>query len=828
MTGIDRWADVNRTATLFRGRFRGILCTAVFLSTCQWAGAGAGGAADRIPPPPTPESGKIVDGLACDTDGARKAWTPMKATAGVSVVETAGRRILRMPCNFASTRIERASWDRRLGLDMAACLGLAFDFYCPDTAPVSHFSLYFKSGDGWYSAGFHPAPGRWQTVAVTKEQTRTEGSPAGWGRVEAMRISAWRGANRDTAFYIAGLRLTGGDAPIAVIRGSGDGAGRYASNVVRCLADLGLPYTVIAEPDVTRARLAGMEMVILPHNPGMAKAAVAETAAWLKRGGKMISFYSLSGPLAAAAGVKPGTFHRRKEEGRFAEIRPAGRGLEGMPAAVKQASWNIRAVDPLAGTSRVAATWYDRNGKDTGLPAVTVSGNAACMTHVLLDDDWKNKRKLMLAMVGHFLPDLRRRAAARQVERIGVFGRFSGLDELAAAVRDENAAAAAAITRAAKQKREAAALLAKAQCAAAMDRATAARRQSIRAFCLAQEPAKNEHRAFWCHSAFGVKGMTWDEAIGRLADNGFTAILPNMLWGGVAFYPSAVLPVHPSVETRGDQVAACLAACKKHGVECHVWKVNFNMGSRSPASFARKMAAAGRTQVSRGGEKKPRWLCPSHPVNRQLEIAAMVEVAEKYAVDGIHFDYIRYPGPDYCFCAGCRQRFAKAIGRTVDRWPADVLAGGPLQEQWLDFRRTQITAVVAAVADRARTVRPGIAISAAVFRRQPADADRVGQDWRAWCTKGYLDFVCPMDYTTGNPGFASWVDHQVVVSGNVPCYPGIGFSTWPAGDRIVRLIEQIGITRARNTGGFTVFNYDPAAAGEMLPLAGLGITRKKQ
>ena len=51
--------------------------------------------------------------------------------------------------------------------------------------------------------------------------------------------------------------------------------------------------------------------------------------------------------------------------------------------------------------------------------------------------------------------------------------------------------------------------------------------------------------------------MTWDQAIKELADNGFTAIFPNMLWGGSAFYQSDVLPVAPEVATRGDQIAQC-------------------------------------------------------------------------------------------------------------------------------------------------------------------------------------------------------------------------------------------------------------------------------
>ena len=41
----------------------------------------------------------------------------------------------------------------------------------------------------------------------------------------------------------------------------------------------------------------------------------------------------------------------------------------------------------------------------------------------------------------------------------------------------------------------------------------------------------------------------------------------------------------------------------------------------------------------------------------------MLEVARKYPVDGLHFDYIRYPGRDKCYCDGCRERFEAEIAR---------------------------------------------------------------------------------------------------------------------------------------------------------------------
>jgi uncharacterized lipoprotein YddW (UPF0748 family) len=324
-----------------------------------------------------------------------------------------------------------------------------------------------------------------------------------------------------------------------------------------------------------------------------------------------------------------------------------------------------------------------------------------------------------------------------------------------------------------------------------------------------------------------VAGMDWDQSIKLLAENGFTDIQPNMLWGGLAYYPSAVLPVarEAAPGAKGDQIAQCLAACRKYGVRCHVWKVNWNLGWNAPKDFVERMRKDGRLQVDVGG-KGVDWLCPSHPDNRKLEIDSMVEVATKYEVDGIHFDYIRYPGPECCFCAGCRQRFEELLGRKVTNWPQDLQKTGELRDRWLEFRRSNITAVVAAVSEAARKARPKIQISAAVFPSWTSARDAEGQDWKSWCDKGYLDFVCPMDYTEYTGLFAGQVDQQARWAGKVPCYPGIGLSCWKDRTDILNLFEQIEVTRRAKTGGFTVFDYEPGEARGIVPLCGLGITRK--
>ncbi|MBM4032359.1 MAG: hypothetical protein FJ291_11290 [Planctomycetes bacterium] len=115
--------------------------------------------------------------------------------------------------------------------------------------------------------------------------------------------------------------------------------------------------------------------------------------------------------------------------------------------------------------------------------------------------------------------------------------------------------------------------------------------------------------------------------------------------------------------------------------------------------------------------------------------------------------------------------------------------------------------------------------SAAVFPNWAVDRDGVGQDWRLWCERGWLDFVCPMDYTPHIASFENLVKQQLEWAGKVPCYPGIGLGVWPPGDNVVKLIDFIQAARKPGTKGFTIFEYTAPVARDIVPLCGKGITR---
>lgn len=340
---------------------------------------------------------------------------------------------------------------------------------------------------------------------------------------------------------------------------------------------------------------------------------------------------------------------------------------------------------------------------------------------------------------------------------------------------------------------------------------------------------KGERRLVWCHNARGLPGHDWDGSVRFLKEHGFTDLIANLTWADRAYYASNILPVHPSVTTAGDALEQCLAACHKWGVKCHAWRVCYKIGRYINKERAARFAAEGRLVKMFDAKSENPWgytFCPSHPDNVRLEVSAMEELAAK-GVDGIHFDYIRYADRNFCFCDGCRERFERDCSVSVANWPNDVRANKELAQKWADWRCSNITRVVRDVAECVRRKYPRVEISAAVRSDISSAYTGDGQDWVGWAKNGWVDILCPMDYTPATAFFRSTYRNQLkaLVGTRVKFYPGIGLSCWPDdGTDVMKMAKHIQALRKDGLDGFTVFNFD-ARAERVFPILLTGPTR---
>ena len=795
---------------------RGLAGVLLLAATCAVAGA------DEMKTLVTAADYKAID-------AARKSWVPAEGSPPVGLGRVGVKPVVLLPGNFPTNENWRVVWDVHGQWDITNCREVLLDV---TASSGGRMIVYFHSGDGWYGGSFH-APTGTHTVTVSRSDFRTEGQPGSWRKIDTIRVSLTRGDGTEKTIRFEALRARISDPRVALYRNdAGTQRERGIPDVARytagALERLEVDYELVNDADVAEGRLTGKEVAILPLNPVLPPDARAEVEKFVARGGKLIVCFSLPDPLGRFLGVKtPGSVEPGKDVllntiiFRDRKERPK--------ITVVQDSWLTRTIAPLEGT-RVVGYWGDSDGKPTDRVAVTRNRNGYYFGHILTRQGIETKDPLILEMIGELCPDVFKDMYERRLARLGHTAGLKGVKDLTAAARKNVAAdprqktlVDAGLKLAAFEEKAADLLVKHGDARGAAQMVERARKRYADAFAASVPPRQGEFRAVWCHKPTGVRGMTWDEAMKTLADSGFNTIIPNMAWGAGAAYKSDLLPMTDEAREKGDQLALCLAAAKKHGIDVHVWKVNWATGWDMPKTFMEKLRREGRLQQDFDG-KTIQWLCPSQEVNRELDIESMVEIAREYDVAGIHFDYIRYPGGQGCYCPKCREHFEAAYKVKVKNWPADVRTG-PLTQQYLQFRRDNITAVVAAVAERTRKIKPGIKISAAVFPHWPSARDDIGQDWKLWIEKGYLDFVCPMQYTRDAAHFEEMTTQSLEwTGGRIPVYPGIGATLGIPPDGT---LQQVLIARKHNTGGFVLFNYDPALADEHLPLLKLGATSQR-
>ncbi len=770
---------------------------------------------------------------------ARNAWVAKSGTPPVEVVrvpaETKGktRPVLRVPAPFATDpQLRRIVIDRNVRLDLASPGEFTLDIACDRPESVEHLTLYFRSGDGWYGAGGGLGKKGWQTIRFSKASFRPEETPAGWNKIDGIRIAAWRAQPIDAAILIRRLAAVSHDVALVVPDSGKRGDGEIASaratadRVAAMLLQLGLGSDAVDETAMINGALGKRRVAILAYNPRLSDAAVAALERFVAGGGKVLVCYSMPARLATLLGFKRGEYFRRKEPGDLALIRFDAPDVAGLPKQVRQASWNIATAEPAAHNARVIGRWYTADGKPTGRAAMLLSDRGAYFSHIILSDDPEGKKQMLAAILGHFDESLWQQMAAAALEHTCKIGHCDDLAAVRTFVESSrNRAASEQMVQGLATRNKAGQLARAGRFPEAVSAARTAHTELADAYLHAQPSPKREGRATWNHSGTGAYPGDWERSAKVLADNGFNMILPNMLWGGRAHYPSDILPRSSTFEQYGDQIKQCCDSAKKHGLEVHVWKVNYNL-SGAPKDFVDKMRREGRLQRTSRGEEHP-WLCPSHPANKKLELESMLEVAQKYPVDGLHFDYIRYPGSDVCFCDGCRRRFEAELGRKVADWPRDCRHGS-LKDRYTTWRCRQITDLVTAVHREGKKLRPELKISAAVFGSYPGCRESVAQDWPAWIKAGLLDFVCPMDYTNSDTTFCNLVTNQLrLVGKQIPVYPGIGATASNSRLSADRVAGQIHHARRLGAGGFTVFNFSEGTASDIIPGVGLGAGAQK-
>ncbi len=334
---------------------------------------------------------------------------------------------------------------------------------------------------------------------------------------------------------------------------------------------------------------------------------------------------------------------------------------------------------------------------------------------------------------------------------------------------------------------------------------------------------------------------------------GATDLFVQVFRGGRAWFDASLADATPyqaiRTATGEDPLASLIARAQAAGLRVHAWVNALSLATRRDSALLRELGP-GIVHVDRRGRSvleypdlevpepdrgwyrmgTPHvWLDPAAPGLAERLAAITGELVARYpGLDGVHLDYIRHPdvlpfspgsrfgvGLDFGYGPASRERFRAETGRVAPF--GDSLANA---NAWDDWRRERVTDVVRQVAVAVRAVRPGVAVSAAVW----AYADRaylaIFQDWRGWLDAGLLDFAVPMAYTLDDRllrylahGYTGGVGGDRV---------WIGLGAWLFAERPERITAQLQLAGAAGPAGLALFSYDAIAESPALRAALVG------
>jgi uncharacterized lipoprotein YddW (UPF0748 family) len=264
-----------------------------------------------------------------------------------------------------------------------------------------------------------------------------------------------------------------------------------------------------------------------------------------------------------------------------------------------------------------------------------------------------------------------------------------------------------------------------------------------------------EFRGIWMpHNDLFLSTDTVERKLDALAKANFNAILPVAYTGGYAVYPdSKYLPQHPKVRGR-DPLGVAVEQAHKRGLEVHVWMEYGFYAYHSPD--ATKEASKGPwldanpellAVNAQGGTylHNPAWgdfysMCPANPKCHELLANIAAEIVERYPVEGINLDRIRFPGATYCYCNYCKEHFKKDTG--LDLVPFEKGSDG--EKKFLEWKRQQLVKAVKTIRDRVKAVRPDVVLTSYVV--PPDEMNDKAQSWDLWAKQRLLDGVAVSMY----------------------------------------------------------------------------------
>lgn len=257
----------------------------------------------------------------------------------------------------------------------------------------------------------------------------------------------------------------------------------------------------------------------------------------------------------------------------------------------------------------------------------------------------------------------------------------------------------------------------------------------------------------------------------RLQEANFNTVFLQVRLRGDVIYRSAIEPASKTFSGKYgvmpgyDPLSFAIEECHKRGMECHAWFVTFPLGTEKSVKEQGVLSVVKRHPSLCKRHNGEWYLDPGVPGTADYILSLVKELVLNYDIDGIHFDYIRYPEQAKSFPdAKVYNRYGKP--KALSEW-----------------RRENINQMVYRIYDWVKQAKPWVQVSSSPlgkYSRIPkvpnagwTAYESVFQDPKKWLENGKQDMIVPMMYYL-NKNFYPFVDNWVENSGGRLVVPGLG------------------------------------------------------
>ena len=364
---------------------------------------------------------------------------------------------------------------------------------------------------------------------------------------------------------------------------------------------------------------------------------------------------------------------------------------------------------------------------------------------------------------------------------------------------------------------------------------------------LAARQHPSEIRALWVLRTSLTTPASITALVKSAHAHGFNTLLVQVRGRGDAYYSGRLEPRAADLQRQPasfDPLEMVITAARNNGLSVHAW-VNVNLISSAvelpvarehivhrhpewlmvPRDLAPALAKVNYDSPAYVG-RLARWTrsqsdgveglyaSPIQPAAVAHVESVVRDLTRRYALDGVHLDYARYPGArfDYSrasiaeFRAHIRPDISAAQRRNLDgQERVDVFAyPDALPDEWKAFRIARMTGLMTRLHDAVKSVRPDALVTVAAAPDIQEAYDHRLQDWRAWLQNGVVDAVCPMAYTPEPARFAEQIAAATQAAGPRAIWAGIGayrLTPW-------QTVQNIQTARRLGAAGVVLFSYD--------------------